>query len=219
MRPLSKRNRELLMARRICDVNEPWIDGLLPTIPHKGRRVLVPARLLAHFSEITAQGGTILNPQLRRVVLALARAKIGTRYRPKAIPSFAPKGYSCSTLTYWVYVFIGLDLPRYAIDQSRIGIRITSPVPAGLAFYENSFPTRDHDRAIGHVAITINASTVIHGSVRLQQIVEEPIPDEVVLFTDPIPNEPQRLLIIPPKIEGVFTALDLARWLERPPHF
>lgn len=219
MRPLSKRNRELLCTRRICDVNEPWIDGILPAIPHYGQRVLVPARLITCFAGITSQGGSILNPQLRRVVLTLARTKVGRMYRATALPSLAPKGYSCSTLTYWVYAFIGLDLSRYAIDQSHIGKRVLVPVPAGFAFYENSFPIRDPDRAIGHVAITISANMVIHGSSRLGKVIEESLPNGAILYTDPIPNEPQRLIIIPPKIEGVFTALDLARWLERPPRF
>ncbi len=200
-------------------MNEPWIDKILRFIPHKGRRVLVPARLVEHFEGVIRQGGSTLKVPLRSVVQQLARAKVGVMYRPQTVPSTAPKSYSCSTLTYWVYAFVGISLPRYAIDQADVGKPVKKPVAGGLAFYENRFPIRDNGRAIGHVGITTKQGTLVHGSTKENRIVEVPLLEGAVLYTDPILNEPQRLIIVPPKIEGVFTALDLSRWLERPLRF
>jgi hypothetical protein len=201
-------------------VNEPWIDDVLQSIPHQGRRVLVPARLVRHFQGIEQQGGMILpfaHKRLRKAILTLARAKLGSIYRSAATPDSAPTGYSCSTLTYWVYAFVGLHLPRYAIDQSYVGHLVVKPVSAGLAFYKNRFPIKDRGRAIGHVGITTRKCTIIHGSSSQERITEVPLPEGATLFTDPLPRNPQALLFIPQKIQGVRTALDLLRWLERPP--
>ncbi len=216
MRPISRRDRKLLGSRRICTVNEPWIGELLPTIPHKGRRVLAPMRLLPLFDGLPNVGGEIIKTDIARTVEHLARAKLGTNYRATAMPSYAPKGYSCSTFVHWMFAFVGMYMPRYAIDQSYIGERLDAPGRPGLAFYRNRFPIRDRGRAVGHVGITTTRGTIIHGSHVAGQIVEEAIPSGAELFTDPFPKEPQLLLIIPNKIEGIETALDLARWLERP---
>lgn len=216
MRPMTRAEREILESRRICDVCEPWLEDALKNIPHSGRRVLVPDVSADRFSTITKHGGGMLPTAYRITIARLARLKVGTRYEPKAIPERAPKVYSCSTFVAWLFAFVGLSMPRYAIDQSYVGRRVRQPGQLGLAFYRNAFPIEDEDRAIGHVGLTTREGTIIHGSREHVTIVEEPIPDGAVLFTDPFPDGVQRLIIIPNKIQGVETALDLARWLARP---
>lgn len=213
---VARRDRKLLTSRRICTVNEPWIGQILPNIPHHGRRVLVPKRLVHLFEGLIALGGEILEINLQTTMERLARAKVGKCYRATAMPDLAPKGYSCSTFIYWMFAFIGLHLPRYAIDQSYVGDRLEEPGRPGLAFYRNRFPIRDRSRSVGHVGFTTRRGTIIHGSSQKEQIVEESIPPNAELYTNPFPKEPQVLLVIPNKIEGIETALDLVRWLERP---
>lgn len=198
-------------------VNEPTLGKALWQIPHKGRRVLVPARLDHLFSTIGEyNGGAVLKIATRKIVQDLARTKVGRCYKATALPELAPSVYSCSTLTYWVYAFVGLNLPRYAIDQSHIGHKARKSIAGGLAFYRNRFPIEDRDRAIGHVGITTSRQTIIHGSFTAGVVVEEAIPDGAVLFGNPIPREPQVVIIVPNKIQGITTALDLMRYLERP---
>jgi hypothetical protein len=203
-------------------VNEPWISDVLKSIQHRGRRVLVPARLVEHFQGIKEQEGEVLpfsHANLRTTIITLVRAKLGAYYMATAQPNSAPKCYSCSTFTYWVFAFVGLHLPRYAIDQSYVGHCVDKPVSAGFAFFRNRFPIQDPDREIGHVGITTRNRRLIHGSASKEKIIEVPLPGGAALFTDPLPKSPQTLLIIPQKIQGVRTALDLLRWLERPPRF
>lgn len=217
MQSLSAVDRRLLASRQIMTVNEPWLGKTLPQIPHKGRRVLVPTRLASLFATITQYDkDAVLSIDVHKIVERLARTKVDRYYRATAPTDLAPKGYSCSTLTYWVYAFAGLSLPRYAIDQSYVGHVVTKATAGGLAFYRNRFPIEDRDRAIGHVGIITNKQTIIHGSSAARKVVEETIPYGAVLFTDPFPKDPQILIIVPNKIQGITTALDLARWLERP---
>ncbi|MBM5789649.1 NlpC/P60 family protein [Candidatus Parcubacteria bacterium] len=208
---------ERLAQLRICSVLEPWLADALPRVPHLGRRVLVPAcDVEAFFTDLPQHGGAILKTAVRITAVRLARLKINGKYEPKALPDYAPKIYSCSTFIAKVFAFVGIHLPRYAIDQSYFGRQIRRPGQPGLAFYRNTFPIADADRVIGHVGLTTRDGTIIHGSRAQGHIVEEALPDDAVLFTDPFPKSPQRLLIIPPKIQGVETALDVARWLARP---
>lgn len=216
MRPMTRAERETLESRRICDVCEPWLEEALKNTPHSGRRVLVPDVSADRFSTITKHGGAMLPTAYRITIVRLARLKVGAHYESKAMPNRAPKVYSCSTFIAHLCAFVGLSMPRYAIDQSYVGKRVRHLAQPGLAFYRNAFPLEDEDRAIGHVGLTTREGTIIHGSRARGEIVEEPIPDGAVLFTDPFPQGVQRLLVIPDKIQGVATALDVARWLARP---
>lgn len=213
---LSKKDQQLLGSLRVCPVHETKHPDFPEHIPRSGQRVFVPLRLMECFHTLKEQGGNVVELNPGHTIEQIARTKIGAIYQATSLPEHAPRYYSCSTFTFWVFSCIGMRLPRYAIDQSYIGQLLTRPSRPGLAFYQNRFPIRDSDRAIGHVGITTREGTIIHGSVQAGRILEEPIPEHAVLFTDPFPLEPHMLLIIPKKIKGIETALDLARWLARP---
>lgn len=213
---LTKRDQRLLSHLRVCSVHETKHPEFPESIPRNGWRVFVPLRLMELFRTLTTHGGAVLELKPGHIIEQIARSKIGAIYQATSLPEHAPRHYSCSTFTFWVFACIGIHLPRYAIDQSYIGQCVAQPSRPGLAFYQNRFPLQDSDRAIGHVGITTRDGTIIHGSSQVGRILEEPLPEHAVLFTDPFPLEPHMLLILPKKIKGIETALDLARWLARP---
>ncbi len=218
MHVISDRERASLAALRICEVDDP-ILRVCRHIPHKGRRVLIPLGLAHLFEALPSVGGTMKPNLVRETIEIVARAKIGTTYRRSAGPGDAPYEYSCSTFTRAIFAFMGIHLSRYAIDQSYQGHILEEPCRACLAFWENQFPIRDSDRSIGHVGLVTEHTTVIHGLWTRKVIVEEPLwPARTTpLFVDIVPEESSLLIQVPTKIQGIETALDLARFLQRPP--
>ncbi len=216
MQELSHKERAYLASLRICDVHEPRLSVDCP-IPRTGRRVLVPFALCHLFAEITAPAETMTTYNLRETVELLARGKLGTVYRREALPIDAPNAYSCSTFVKALFAFIGIDLPRYAIDQSYVGNYLYNSRQSCLVFSAHQFPIKDQDRSVSHVGLVTQHRTIIHGSSTQRCVVEEPFNDEPCFFVDIIPDELSLLLYVPDHIQGVETALDLARWLQRPP--
>lgn len=211
--------REILSRLTVCHHTPLYLSDPLLALPPHGRCVLVPASCDTVFTTLNEQGGVIFPlscADLIKSVENVARSAIGSPYLTTAMPNTAPTIFSCSTFVAWVFAAIGIHLPRYAIDQSYEGLRCLTPPRFGLAFFQNKYPLHDFDRAIGHVGIKTMQNTLIHGSITEKMIVEEPLTYDVVLYTNPFPSQPSLLLVLPDHIQGVQTALDLARWLQRP---
>lgn len=78
-------------------------------------------------------------------------------------------GFDCSGLVVWVYGWHGVELPRTAREQSRVGKRIPfgKLQPGDLVFFRTS------GRTTNHVGIATGRGTFIHSPKPGEQVREE----------------------------------------------
>ena len=200
--------RSRLGSLRICRAN-----GISP-------RVLVPATTLPWFENVDARGGSIDDDadDLPDRVVGFARRQIGIDYHAHATVQSAPHAFSCSTLVKYAFAWIGIHMPRYAVDQTYSGVVIETVdwKPGNLVFWKGEFPIRDPDRAVGHVGIVCGDQRIIHAGSGDGFVHEfTPLRPETARFVDPFPTEPHVLVFPPTEERGLETALDIVRWLQR----
>ena len=199
--------RVKLGTLRVCRAN-----GIAP-------RVLVPERALSWVKDADARGGSLeVADDLPERVIAFARRTIGVRYRIHAEIQDAPGSFSCSSLVKFAFASVGIWMPRYAIDQSYLGVRGNEHawIEGNLVFWKSEWPIRDQTRAIGHVGIATGTRRLNHAGQK-DGVVSEIItcrPD-LASFSNPFPAGPQVLLFPPPDRRGLETALDVVRFLQR----
>lgn len=210
MNPLPDALRVTLSGLRVCRANG---------IP---ARVLVPVGLEPWLRPIRERGGTAEEIDgLPDRVISFARRFLETGYRAHATLRDAPNEFSCSSYTAYAFAFVGIHLPRYAVDQSYVGRPVSREHPlrkGTLAFWRSEFPVRDTDRSIGHVAIATGDGTLLHASTREGRNDVHVFPPKngvATLATDPFPQGPQLLAHIPSNRRDLETALDVVRWLQR----
>ncbi len=216
MNILPSQDRELLAGLRICrplERDQTSSRNRMVSRP----RVLVPQRLLPWFVGMTEHGGLVHEINIRDEVCVVAQEKIGALYDRKADPEKGPDRYSCSSFSKTVFACVGIWLPRYAIDQSYVGTMTgIRRAPIGsLLFYRNRYPITDPNRSVGHVGIKVDEHHMIHGSSRKRTIAKERIPANQGHGMDVIPSGDSLLLLLPERMTGVETALDVVRWLQR----
>lgn len=127
--------------------------------------------------EILAEMGfKVLKPNL----LTFLRGLVGnTEYLRGAEIWQAPRIVDCSTLVVWAYSWLGVQMPRYAIEQAKLGK--PSDLPdlrlGDLVFTKGLIPRTDKaiPNGIGHVGIATGQGTVIHAKDVKKGVVEEPI--------------------------------------------
>jgi peptidoglycan endopeptidase LytE len=103
--------------------------------------------------------GKWCNPDEPKLLVKAAMGFLGAPYR---MGGFSVNGIDCSGLVKKIYQFFDIDLPRTAIEQSRIGMRVArSELAEGdLLFFNTRKPP------IGHVGIYIGNNQFIHALSR-----------------------------------------------------
>jgi len=101
----------------------------------------------------------------------------------------SPLGIDCSGLTQMVYRLQGIDLPRDAYQQAKVGTTLSfiEESEAGdLAFFDN------HEGIVIHVGIILEDNYIIHasGKVRIDRI------DQQGIFNTEIGNHTHKLRLI-----------------------
>lgn len=104
--------------------------------------------------------------------VALAASLIG---RPYVWGAEGPREFDCSGLTQYVYGEYGIELPRRAISQSRVGDRIGPQLQRGDLVF---FSTDAGGSLVTHVGIYEGRGTMIdaskrHGTVRRDNLDDE----------------------------------------------
>jgi cell wall-associated NlpC family hydrolase len=112
--------------------------------------------------------------QEKRGILArMAREQIGKPYVYGAAPSAAPRIFDCSSLVQYLYMRLGITLPRTTIEQARMGKRVRPPYKGKLKVgdiillrgkvgrYDRLYP-----QGIGHVILVTGPDEVIHAKYR-----------------------------------------------------
>ncbi len=100
-------------------------------------------------------------------IFDLARDLIGKiEYKRSISLEAAPKIFSCATFVRYLYAQLGIELPVYAVDQSKMGIEVSiNLLRAGdLVFAKGRLPQYDFDpnTGIGHVGLLTDKGTVLH---------------------------------------------------------
>jgi hypothetical protein len=120
----------------------------------------VPVCLLAFACDALAQD-----------VVDLAASLIG---RPYVWGAEGPRTFDCSGLTQYVYQQFGIELPRQAISQSRIG------EPAGRRLQRGDlvfFSTDSHESLVTHVGLYEGNGVMIDASKRYGRVRRDSLSD------------------------------------------
>ena len=101
-------------------------------------------------------------------ITRLAKKKLGKRYVWGATGS--KNTFDCSGLTTYVYKKNGINLPRRAIAQSKVGKRVARSQlrPGDLIFFDTS---KGHRGYVNHVGIYIGNGKFIHASSAKKKVV------------------------------------------------
>ena len=101
-------------------------------------------------------------------VTATALEYLGAPYR---WGGSTPRGFDCSGFTWYVFSRHGMELPRVAADQYRVGRRIDRHAvrPGDLLFFETI------SEGPSHVALALDADRFVHapssrGRVRIERL-------------------------------------------------
>ena len=101
-------------------------------------------------------------------VTATALEYLGVPYR---WGGSTPRGFDCSGFTHYVFSRHGMELPRVAADQYRVGKRIDRNAvrPGDLLFFETI------SEGPSHVALALDADRFVHapssrGKVRVERL-------------------------------------------------
>ncbi len=101
-------------------------------------------------------------------ITSLAKKKLGKRYVWGATGS--KNTFDCSGLTTYVYKKNGINLPRRAISQSKVGKRVSRKNlrKGDLVFFDTS---KKHRGYVNHVGIYIGNGKFIHASSAKKKVV------------------------------------------------
>lgn len=106
---------------------------------------------------------------VRDSIVALARAQLGRRYR---LGGTSPaRGFDCSGLVQFVLHAVGLEVPRTAAEQARVGVGLAPEVahlrPGDLLIFG--------EPAIDHIGIYVGDGRFIHASSVAGRVIESPV--------------------------------------------
>ncbi len=136
-----------------------------PEVQEADDIVLTPEETLAENGKRTQDNGAHrdsgkwCNPDEPKLLVKAAMGFLGAPYR---MGGFSINGIDCSGLVKKIYQLLDVDLPRTAIEQSRVGMRVArSELTEGdLLFFNTRKPP------IGHVGIYIGNNQFIHALSR-----------------------------------------------------
>ncbi len=110
-------------------------------------------------------------------LIAVAKSLIGVPYKYGAQMKEAPEFFDCSGFVKYIFLQVGIELPRSTIEQAVEGEEVTKDnlQPGDLIFlhdkvghYDIHFP-----QGIGHVVLYIGDGEIIHAASK--RIQERPI--------------------------------------------
>ncbi|HEX7456401.1 MAG TPA: NlpC/P60 family protein [Candidatus Nanoarchaeia archaeon] len=112
-------------------------------------------------------------------MIEAARDCIGKSEYDRVDPRLAPLVVDCATFLMWVYGQRGVLLPRYPIQQRKMGrpIDLLEVRIGDLLFMRGYRPLYDDDpnNAVGHCGIVTEKGTVVHAANGRVGVIEQPM--------------------------------------------
>jgi pimeloyl-ACP methyl ester carboxylesterase/cell wall-associated NlpC family hydrolase len=117
-----------------------------------------------------------------QATLALIRRFVGTPY---LWGGRTPFGYDCSGLAQTFYAFMGIQIPRDADQQFRLGQPVTgTPLPGDLLFFgNNQGRATQRYAAVTHVAISLGDWKIIHANGTAWGVSFDDLSDENLAYS------------------------------------
>ena len=84
-----------------------------------------------------------------------------------------PKGFDCSGYTQYIFKKVGVNLPRTAYQQSKIGKKVKGSLKKGDLLFFNTDPSRGIP--ITHVGVYLENGKFIHAASRKKGIIISPL--------------------------------------------
>jgi hypothetical protein len=84
-----------------------------------------------------------------------------------------PNGFDCSGYTQYIFKKVGIDLPRTAYEQSKVGESVTGSLKKGDLLFFNTDPSRGIP--VTHVGVYLEKGNFIHAASRKNGIIISPL--------------------------------------------
>lgn len=84
-----------------------------------------------------------------------------------------PKGFDCSGYTQYIFKKVGINLPRTAYQQSKIGLKVKGSLQKGDLLFFNTDPSRGVP--VTHVGVYLENGKFIHAASRKKGIIISPL--------------------------------------------
>ena len=112
-------------------------------------------------TDYTFEGLTVNGKQEKEILITNAMMYLNSPY---LWGGRTPFGIDCSGLSQTVYRLNGIDLPRDAYQQAKMGkkIKFHEIVPGDLIFFENE------SEKVNHVGISLESNQIIHASGKVR---------------------------------------------------
>ncbi len=121
-------------------------------------------------------------------LIAVAKSLIGVPYKYGAQMKEAPEFFDCSGFVKYIFLQVGIELPRSTIEQAVEGEEVTKDnlefgdlifLRGERGHYNASFP-----EGIGHVMLYIGNGKIIHA--KSERIQEKPIVEKGEVKEEPL---------------------------------
>ncbi len=109
---------------------------------------------------------TILLADISQELTTLAKKYLGGKY---VWGGETPKGFDCSGYTQYIFKKIGINLPRTAYEQSKIGERVKGRLHKGDLLFFNTDPSRAIP--VTHVGVYLEKGKFIHAASKKRGII------------------------------------------------
>ena len=109
---------------------------------------------------------TLLLADISQELTTLAKKYLGGKY---IWGGETPKGFDCSGYTQYIFKKIGINLPRTAYEQSKIGERVKGRLHKGDLLFFNTDPSRGIP--VTHVGVYLEKGKFIHAASKKKGII------------------------------------------------
>ena len=109
---------------------------------------------------------TLLLADVSLELTTLAKKYLGGKY---IWGGETPKGFDCSGYTQYIFKKIGIELPRTAYEQSKIGEPVTGSLQKGDLLFFNTDPSRGIP--VTHVGVYLENGKFIHAASQKKGII------------------------------------------------